>query len=157
MCPLRPVGRAGDPLGHRHRFLIARQLVRDLLQGIAGHQHIIQHAQERDGIWNEIKRGDDVEERNDHRDLFSTLKLKGGITEHLVGQLYIIQRRFPRLAFDREGRIPFVSDLFERPRLFRGRSPLTLRENVLDFRRICLWGCHRCSPGLPQSPMPLHV
>ena len=63
-CLLSPK-RAQNPLRRPDRLPIALQLGRGLPEGIARYQRIIDQAQQRDDIRNQVNGREDIEERND--------------------------------------------------------------------------------------------
>jgi hypothetical protein len=110
-----------------------------LPQGIASDQDIIDHAQKRDGIRNQINWRDDVEQRDNQHHLGLFVDLKLGVAEHLVGQLQVRQVGFHPLAFRGKKLIPLPSDPLKCARLVCLRLPCAMVEDVFDLRLVYLW------------------
>ena len=135
-CPFLSQGSAEAPLRRPDRLPIALQLGRGVPEGIASQQHIIDQAQQRDGIRNQVNGRDDVEERNDQDRLGLFGDLKMGVSEHLIRKLQIIHIGFQPLPFASEERVPFRAELAEYVGPFCLGLPRAVFENLFDLRRI---------------------
>jgi hypothetical protein len=141
-CPLLSQERAEDSLRRPDRLPIALQLSRGVPEGIARHQRIIDQAQQRDSIRDQVNGRDNVEQRNDQDclGLFGHVKIR--VSKHFISELQILHIGFQPLPFARQERAPFGAELAEYVRPFGLGLPRAVFENLFDLRRIDRWCSH---------------